>query len=240
MAAGACACDCGGGECGHCACAAAADDEKRASPHAWRHWARRCAAAPRRCAAALSARLGAHVPSALFAMLCIALLCRALSSAGDGASDFVERQRHHPPCTATLVIRRELLPGSPAPRVTVNGASPGPVLRCTLGRSVRYTVVNQLPDDATTMHWHGLGQRGTPWADGVVGVSQARGARARCPCWVPRSAAAALFSRRMVPFWRASARSPTLLPRTRSSMSSRPSAPAPSGAWSHRRPHGCC
>jgi FtsP/CotA-like multicopper oxidase with cupredoxin domain len=118
------------------------------------------------------------MPSALIALLCIALLCRALSFAGDDAqhgSSFVALRR---PCTATLIIRRELLPGSPAPRVTVNGASPGPVLRCALGHSVRYTVVNQLPDDATTVHWHGLGQRGTPWADGVVGVSQVRGASA--------------------------------------------------------------
>jgi FtsP/CotA-like multicopper oxidase with cupredoxin domain len=106
------------------------------------------------------------------ALLCIWLLCSALSDVVSVAPELWGGQQ--PPCTATLVIRRQVLTGSPATRVTVNGASPGPVLRCALGRPVRFTVVNELHDDATTVHWHGLGQRGTPWADGVVGVSQAR------------------------------------------------------------------
>lgn len=32
---------------------------------------------------------------------------------------------------------------------------------------------NNLPDEGTSLHWHGLLQNGTPWFDGVPSVSQA-------------------------------------------------------------------
>jgi CopA family copper-resistance protein len=52
--------------------------------------------------------------------------------------------------------------------VTVNGASPGPVLRLKEGRTVRLSVRNDLAED-TSIHWHGLL---VPFQmDGVPGVS---------------------------------------------------------------------
>jgi L-ascorbate oxidase len=41
-----------------------------------------------------------------------------------------------------------------------------------VGDRVRITVVNNLPDDTTSIHWHGVKQTGTPWSDGVPFVSQ--------------------------------------------------------------------
>jgi FtsP/CotA-like multicopper oxidase with cupredoxin domain len=165
------------------------------------------AAGARRAWARAGARCGAHLPPALACLLAIALLCHALSAAtrgggsggsGGGATHSLLTPRSgltwwlHPhapsaaaaaplaPCAYTLTIRRELLPGGAAARVTVNGASPGPVLRCALGRALAVTVVNELPrrEGGTAVHWHGVRQHGTPWADGVPGLTQAR-ARAR-------------------------------------------------------------
>ncbi|POS76161.1 multicopper oxidase [Diaporthe helianthi] len=59
------------------------------------------------------------------------------------------------------------------PMVLVNGQSPGPLIEACTGDTVRVRVVNSLPNNAsTTMHFHGVDQRGSPWADGVAGVTQ--------------------------------------------------------------------
>ena len=82
-----------------------------------------------------------------------------------------------PVTTFTLVIARNanaslsLAPGKA--QITVNGQWPGPTLRVPLGHRVRATIVNMLTqDEGTAVHWHGMLQRGTPWSDGVVGVTQ--------------------------------------------------------------------
>ncbi|KAJ5572129.1 Multicopper oxidase type 2 [Penicillium sp. DV-2018c] len=53
----------------------------------------------------------------------------------------------------------------------INGQFPGPPLIFDEGDNVEVTVNNFLPFN-TTMHWHGIEQLGTPWSDGVPGVSQ--------------------------------------------------------------------
>lgn len=59
------------------------------------------------------------------------------------------------------------------PMVLVNGQSPGPLIEACTGDTVRVTVTNSLPNNASTsVHFHGIDQRGTPWADGVAGVTQ--------------------------------------------------------------------
>ena len=99
--------------------------------------------------------------------------------------------KHAPPPPAfddgvtrfTLVINRERLLSSPTVSkmmITINGTSPGPTLVVPFGRSVEVTVINAMTDDATTVHWHGMQMRGTPFSDGVPGVSQ-------CP--IPAAAA---------------------------------------------------
>ncbi len=46
--------------------------------------------------------------------------------------------------------------GEPATVLTVNGTSPGPVLRFREGDLARITVKNRLPAEETSIHWHGL------------------------------------------------------------------------------------
>lgn len=66
----------------------------------------------------------------------------------------------------TLVVRRETLPGHSRPQLTVNGTTPGPTLTTTLGNQLEVTVVNEVHDDAISIHWHGMSMRGTPQMDG--------------------------------------------------------------------------
>ncbi|RHZ88476.1 hypothetical protein Glove_22g130 [Diversispora epigaea] len=53
----------------------------------------------------------------------------------------------------------------------VNGQYPGPPIQVNRGDRLIVHVVNCL-GEPTSMHWHGIFQRGTPWFDGVVGQTQ--------------------------------------------------------------------
>ncbi|CAG8778865.1 33390_t:CDS:2, partial [Gigaspora margarita] len=53
----------------------------------------------------------------------------------------------------------------------VNNQYPGPILQANKGDWFSITVENDLPVE-TSMHWHGMFQRGTSWFDGVPSVSQ--------------------------------------------------------------------
>ncbi len=55
-------------------------------------------------------------------------------------------------------------------RYTVNGMSPGPVLRAVEGDTVEVTLVNESVEDGATLHWHGIDVPNA--ADGVAGVTQ--------------------------------------------------------------------
>ncbi|KAI9762128.1 MAG: hypothetical protein M4579_000608 [Chaenotheca gracillima] len=61
--------------------------------------------------------------------------------------------------------------GTPRKMVMVNGGFPAPQLFVDEGDSIEVTVVNHMPFN-TTLHWHGIEQLNTPWADGVPGLSQ--------------------------------------------------------------------
>lgn len=56
--------------------------------------------------------------------------------------------------------------------VTVNGGTPGPTIRAAQGDTVVVTVKNSLMTENVAIHWHGIRQIGTPWADGTEGVTQ--------------------------------------------------------------------
>ncbi|KAK9450187.1 Cupredoxin [Limtongia smithiae] len=58
--------------------------------------------------------------------------------------------------------------------ILVNGLFPGPILRARKGDSVKITIINRLPlfNQSTSIHFHGLHQRGTNSMDGVPGVTQ--------------------------------------------------------------------
>ncbi|EGE06075.1 multicopper oxidase [Trichophyton equinum CBS 127.97] len=55
--------------------------------------------------------------------------------------------------------------------IFVNGTFPGPNLIFDEGDEVEITVFNQMPKN-TTIHWHGLEMKNTPWSDGVPGLTQ--------------------------------------------------------------------
>ncbi|KAJ2924930.1 hypothetical protein H1R20_g12183, partial [Candolleomyces eurysporus] len=58
----------------------------------------------------------------------------------------------------------------------VNGIHPGPLIVAQKGDNFDVLVTNNLTDPSmtldTSIHWHGIFQRGTTWADGPEGVSQ--------------------------------------------------------------------
>ncbi len=73
-----------------------------------------------------------------------------------------------------LIVTKELAAPDGFERevLHVNGTYPGPIVRGKVGELLEINVYNKtsLP---TTMHWHGMNQRGTWKYDGVPGVTQA-------------------------------------------------------------------
>jgi len=61
--------------------------------------------------------------------------------------------------------------GKPRKMILTNGTFPGPALKLKVGDEVDFLVHNELPDP-TAVHFHGIVQQGTPWSDGVPGLSQ--------------------------------------------------------------------
>ncbi|KAJ5088632.1 Laccase abr2 [Penicillium angulare] len=55
--------------------------------------------------------------------------------------------------------------------ILVNNSYPGPPLKLVQGDEVIFDVRNECPFNVT-VHFHGIEQQGTPWSDGVPGMSQ--------------------------------------------------------------------
>lgn len=80
--------------------------------------------------------------------------------------------------TRTINFEVHISPGNVNPTgagfrkaILVNGSFPGPTLRINVGDEVEFLVHNHLQED-TTVHFHGVTQRTTPWSDGTPGISQ--------------------------------------------------------------------
>lgn len=58
------------------------------------------------------------------------------------------------------------------PVMGINGQWPIPALHVTKGERMIITVRNQLGNETTSLHWHGLYQNGTAHMDGPPGVTQ--------------------------------------------------------------------
>ncbi|KIW28756.1 uncharacterized protein PV07_04630 [Cladophialophora immunda] len=56
--------------------------------------------------------------------------------------------------------------------LAINGQVPGPVIEANWGDMVEVTVINQLQDNSTSIHWHGIRQLNTNDQDGVPGVTE--------------------------------------------------------------------
>lgn len=65
----------------------------------------------------------------------------------------------------------DLIGVGPRKVIYVNGSIPGPPLYIDTGRKVKFLVNNFLLNE-TAVHFHGIGQRRTPWADGTPGITQ--------------------------------------------------------------------
>jgi len=85
--------------------------------------------------------------------------------------------------TSNLVIgNKDIQPDGFSRSAVLAGASssslqfPGPVIMAKKGDKFNLNVINELKDKSmettTSVHWHGLFQEGSNWADGPVGVNQ--------------------------------------------------------------------
>ncbi|WCJ41507.1 L-ascorbate oxidase [Euphorbia peplus] len=54
----------------------------------------------------------------------------------------------------------------------INGQFPGPTIRAYAGDTVHVELTNKLYTEGVVIHWHGIRQLGTPWADGTAAISQ--------------------------------------------------------------------
>lgn len=56
--------------------------------------------------------------------------------------------------------------------MSINGQFPGPTIRATVGDTINVELTNKLATEGVVIHWHGIRQFGTPWADGTASISQ--------------------------------------------------------------------
>ncbi|KAJ4842477.1 hypothetical protein Tsubulata_001834 [Turnera subulata] len=54
----------------------------------------------------------------------------------------------------------------------INGRFPGPTIRARAGDIIHVQLTNKLHTEGVVIHWHGIRQKGTPWADGTASISQ--------------------------------------------------------------------
>ncbi|EER98805.1 hypothetical protein BDA96_02G194300 [Sorghum bicolor] len=97
-------------------------------------------------------------------LLCCLFLSLSLAAAARAAATVhqeweISYQFKSPDCVRKLAV-------------TINGQTPGPTIRATQGDTVVVTVRNSLLTENVAIHWHGIRQIGTPWADGTEGVTQ--------------------------------------------------------------------
>ena len=56
--------------------------------------------------------------------------------------------------------------------IAINGKFPGPTIEAYENQTMIIHVRNLMHTDSTTIHWHGMHQKGTPESDGVAFISQ--------------------------------------------------------------------
>ncbi|KZT69223.1 multicopper oxidase [Daedalea quercina L-15889] len=106
--------------------------------------------------------------SSIFSSLAAALSLALAASADRGRPRTV---------TELNIVNKEVAPdGFPRVGVLPNGTFPGPIIKGYKGDTFQINVTNQLHDNSmntsTTVHWHGIDQHHTNWADGVAFVTQ--------------------------------------------------------------------
>ena len=92
---------------------------------------------------------------------------------GTAVADLTGPRTGTPDVSVTLVARRQrvtLPSGESFDGYTLNGSTPGPLIRAHRGDLVQVTLVNESVEDGTTLHWHGVDVPNAE--DGVAGVTQ--------------------------------------------------------------------
>jgi L-ascorbate oxidase len=56
--------------------------------------------------------------------------------------------------------------------IGINKEFPGPTIRAIAGDMIVVELTNRLHTEGVVIHWHGIRQLGTPWADGTAAISQ--------------------------------------------------------------------
>lgn len=56
--------------------------------------------------------------------------------------------------------------------IGINGQFPGPTIRAKAGDTIVVELRNKLHTEGVVIHWHGIRQFGSPWADGTASMSQ--------------------------------------------------------------------
>jgi FtsP/CotA-like multicopper oxidase with cupredoxin domain len=74
------------------------------------------------------------------------------------------------PTTGTPAVSVTLTARKDGRRYTLNGQTPGPVIRAAKGQLVQVTLVNANVPDGVTLHWHGVDVPNAE--DGVAGITQ--------------------------------------------------------------------
>nr|DAD33966.1 TPA_asm: hypothetical protein HUJ06_012817 [Nelumbo nucifera] len=74
--------------------------------------------------------------------------------------------------------------------ITINWRTPGPTIQAQQGDTIIVELKNGLVTENVTIHWHGIRQIGTPWMDGIEGVTQ-------CPILLVRSGGRSYGRRRL-------------------------------------------
>ncbi|WVZ64757.1 hypothetical protein U9M48_014232 [Paspalum notatum var. saurae] len=101
-----------------------------------------------------------RVPRLLFISFFLSLSLSTLARAATRRHEWeISYQFKSPDCVRKLAA-------------TINGQSPGPTIRAAQGDTVVVSVKNSLLTENLALHWHGIRQIGTPWADGTEGVTQ--------------------------------------------------------------------
>ncbi|TCC54975.1 multicopper oxidase family protein [Kribbella pittospori] len=92
---------------------------------------------------------------------------------GMNVADLTGPQTGMPDVAVTLTARKQkfqLASGETVDGYTLNGTSPGPLIRAKVGDLVQVTLVNESVKDGATLHWHGIDVPNAE--DGVAGVTQ--------------------------------------------------------------------
>ena len=92
---------------------------------------------------------------------------------GKSVAELTGPRSGKPDVAVTLIARKQkltLASGESMDGFTLNGSSPGPLIRAKQGQLVEVTLVNESVPDGATLHWHGIDVPNAE--DGVAGVTQ--------------------------------------------------------------------